>query len=226
MESLQKFVPLKVMRFIAMIALAGASSFLFAQADRATIEGLVTDSTGASIPAATVEILRTETKDIIQLKSNEAGRFFAPNLPLGTYRVTVTKDGFRTAVVDKLILQSQMSVRADVRLSIGQVTESVEVSADAPMLDASTATITAHLTTKQIQELPMITVGRKRDITSYLQFLPGVTAASTWGARVNGSNPGNSEVFLDGAPASQGNVRGGIQENGPPSSRWESSASS
>ena len=61
----------------------------------------------------------------------------------------------------------------------------------------------------------MITVGRKRDITSYLAYLPGVTTNSTWGARVNGSNPGNSEVFLDGAPASQGNVRGGIQENGP-----------
>jgi hypothetical protein len=61
----------------------------------------------------------------------------------------------------------------------------------------------------------MITVGQKRNITAYLQFLPGVTSSSTWGARVNGSNPGNSEVFLDGAPASQGNVRGGIQENGP-----------
>ena len=95
------------------------------------------------------------------------------------------------------------------------MTERVEVTADAPMLDASTATITAQLTTKQIQELPMITVGRKRDITSYLAYLPGVTTNSTWGARVNGSNPGNSEVFLDGAPASQGNVRGGIQENGP-----------
>ena len=61
--------------------------------------------------------------------------------------MSVTKEGFRAAVVDKLILQSQMSVRADVRLSIGQVAESVEVNAAAPMLDASTATITAQLTT-------------------------------------------------------------------------------
>ena len=100
-------------------------------------------------------------------------------------------------------------------LELGSVAEVVEVTSEAPMLDASTATVTAALTTKQIGELPMITTGRKRDITSFLQFLPGVTTASTWGARVNGSNPGNSEVFLDGAPASQGNVRGGIQENGP-----------
>jgi hypothetical protein len=197
------------------IASLGAANFLLAQADRATIEGIVTDATGAAVADAKVSVVRIETNNLIPLKTNETGRYYAANLPLGTYRVTVEKAGFRASQVDNLILQSQMSVRADVRLSVGAMTERVEVSAEAPMLDASTATITAQITTKQIQELPLITVGRKRDITSYLAFLPGVTTTSTWGARVNGSNPGNSEVFLDGAPASQGNVRGGIQENGP-----------
>jgi hypothetical protein len=216
MKRFESTESLNVRPLTALLLLLGAvPGLLLAQADRATIEGVVTDASGASIAAATVKTLRIETNDVIQLKTNEAGRYFLPNLPLGTYRVTVEKEGFRTAVVDNLLLQSQMSVRADVRLTIGQVTDRVEVTAEAPMLDASTATITAQLTTKQIGELPMITVGRKRDITAYLQFLPGVTSASTWGARVNGSNPGNSEVFLDGAPASQGNVRGGIQENGP-----------
>jgi hypothetical protein len=202
-------------RLLLVIASLGAANFLLAQADRATIEGIVTDATGAAVADAKVSVVRIETNNLIPLKTNETGRYYAANLPLGTYRVTVEKAGFRASQVDNLILQSQMSVRADVRLSVGAMTERVEVSAEAPMLDASTATITAQITTKQIQELPLITVGRKRDITSYLAFLPGVTTTSTWGARVNGSNPGNSEVFLDGAPASQGNVRGGIQENGP-----------
>jgi hypothetical protein len=199
---------------LALVILA-ASCVLFAQADRATIEGIVTDASGAAIPDAQVNIVRIETNILIPLQTNEAGRYFAANLPLGTYRVVVEKAGFRAAQVDNLILQSQTSVRADVRMEIGSVTERVEVTAGAPMLDASTATITAQLTTKQIQELPVITVGRRRDITSYLAFLPGVTTISTRAARVNGSSPGNSEVFLDGAPASQGNVRGGIQDNGP-----------
>jgi hypothetical protein len=199
---------------VFMLSLAG-TGLLLAQADRATIEGIVTDASGAAIPGAKVSITRIETNDSIVLQSNELGRYFAPNLPLGAYRVRVEKEGFRAAIVDNIVLQSQMSVRADVKLDVGAMSEHVEVSAEAPMLDPSTATVTAQLTTKQIGELPLITVGRKRDITSYLAFLPGVTTASTWGARVNGSNPGNSEVFLDGAPASQGNVRGGIQENGP-----------
>jgi hypothetical protein len=193
----------------------GVTQVAFGQTDRGTIEGIVTDNTGASIAEAKVEIVRTETNDVIILRTNEFGRFYAPNLPLGTYQVTVEKEGFRSGRMANIILQSQTSARADFQLSLGAVTETVEVSAQAPIIDASTATITQQLTTKQIQDLPMIQVGRKRDITAYLQYLPGVDKASTWGARVNGSVPGNSEVFLDGAPASQGNVRGGIQENGP-----------
>ncbi len=204
-----------VIRVTLIISLGAAANLLFAQADRATIEGIVSDSSGSAVAGARVQIIRVETNDQIVLTTNEIGRYFAPNLSLGTYRVVVEKEGFQTAQLDQIILQSQMSSRADFSLRIGSVTDRVDVTAEAPMLDASTATITAQLTTKQIEDLPLITTGRKRDITSYLQFLPGVTTASTWGARVNGSNAGNSEVFLDGAPASQGNVRGGIQENGP-----------
>ena len=200
---------------LMLVALVGAAGILFAQQDRATIEGLVTDSSSAAVGDARVSIVRVQTNDTIVLRTNGEGRFFAPNLPVGTYNVSITKEGFETAETKDLILQSQMSVRADFSLKVGAVSEHVEVNAEAPMVDASNATVAAQLTTKQIDDLPLITIGRKQDITSYLQYLPGVTTASTWGARVNGSNPGNSEIFLDGAPASQGNVRGGIQENGP-----------
>ncbi len=193
-----------------------AGGILFAQQDRATIEGLVLDSSGATVPDAKVSVVRVQTNDTIVLKTNGEGRFFAPNLPPGHLRrFGVTKAGFETADAKNLILQSQMSVRADFKLKVGTMTEHVEVNDQAAMVDASNATVTTPLTTKQINDLPLITIGRKMDITSYLQYLPGVTTASTWGARVNGSNPGNSEIFLDGAPASQNNVRGGVQENGP-----------
>ena len=140
-------------RLVLLLASLGAASFLLAQADRATIEGIVRDASGAAVADAKVTVIRIETNSLIPLKTNEVGRYYAANLPLGTYRVTVEKTGFRAAQVDNLILQSQMNVRADVRMEVGSMTERVEVTADAPMLDASTATITAQLTTKQIQEL-------------------------------------------------------------------------
>ena len=76
-------------------------------------------------------------------------------------------------------------------------------------------TLITTLVAKQVEDLPVVNIGGKRNIGQWLQFLPGVNNPSTWGARVNGANAGNSEIFLDGAPASQGNVRGGIQETGP-----------
>lgn len=186
-----------------------------AQADRATIEGFVTDTAAAAVPQAHVLISRIETGDEILVTTNEQGRYFLPNLPAGNYRVTVEKEGFQLAEYEGLRVQSQATVRADFTLQVRSVSTHLVVYSDSSLLEHSAPTTGAQLTTRQIRDAPLITVGRKRDITGYLQLLPGSGNASTWSARVNGSSPGNSEVFLDGAPASQGNARGSIQENGP-----------
>ena len=202
-------------RIGVLAALTWAPCPLFGQADRATIEGIVSDADGAPIAAARILIVRIETNDEILLSTNDSGRYVVPNLPTGLYRVTAAREGFRTAELDNVRLPSQATVRADFSLQLGSVTTRMEVYSEAPMLDHSTPTLGTQLTASQIHDSPLMVVGRKRDITAFLQFLPGVTTSSTWAARVNGSNPGNSEVFLDGAPASQGNARGAIQENGP-----------
>ena len=121
------------LRLLLLLTSLGAANVLLAQADRATIEGIVTDPSGAAIADAKVDITQIETNTVTPLKTNEVGRYFAANLPLGTYRVAVEKAGFRAAQVDNLILQSQMSVRADVKMTVGAMTERVEVSAEAPM---------------------------------------------------------------------------------------------
>lgn len=82
-------------RIVSMMLLV--TGLLFAQADRATIEGIVTDASGAAVADARVNVTRIETNDLIVLKTNDVGRYFAANLPLGTYRVRVEKDGFRSA---------------------------------------------------------------------------------------------------------------------------------
>ena len=201
---------------VLLLAVAGClTPRVAAQQDRATIEGLVTDSSAALIADAQVSIVHIETNDEVLLRTNETGRYFAPNLPIGTYRVKVSKSGFNSAMQDKVQLQAQASVRLDFTLTVGNVTETVLVQSAAPLVDASTATITSTLTNQQVEDLPVINVGAKRNIGQWLQFMPGVNSSTTWGARVNGANGGNTEVFLDGAPASQGNVRGGFQETGP-----------
>ncbi len=186
-----------------------------AQVDRGTIEGFVTDASGGTIPEALVVITHVQTRDVLQLRTNALGRYMGPNLSIGTYRVEVQAEGFQTAIQDQVRLEALASVRLDFSLTLGSVRQSIVVQAKAPLVDASNPTLSATLTAKQVADLPVINIGAKRNIGQWLQFLPGVNNASSWGARVNGANAGNSEIFLDGAPASQGNVRGGIQETGP-----------
>ena len=206
----------RVHRFGKLLLLSTlACGLALAQTDRATVEGVVKDPSGAVIPDATIAIVKVDTNELTELRTNGAGRFFAPNLPIGTYRVKVERPGFQSVVQEDVNLLAQSHVRLDFSLSLGNVQQTVAVQAEAPIVDASTPTITSALTTKQVNDLPVINIGAKRNIGQFLQFLPGANNATTWGARVNGSNGGNSEIFLDGAPASQGNVRGGVQETGP-----------
>ena len=188
---------------------------LSAQTDRGTILGTVADISGLMVPDVSIELVRLETKDVLELRTNRFGRYVGPNLPIGTYQVIVQAPGFQKAKQEPVRLEAQGNLHINFVLKPGNVQQTVIVKAEAPLVDASTPAITTTLSAQQVNDLPVINIGAKRNIGQWLQFVPGVNRTSTWGARVNGANGGNSEVFLDGAPASQGNVRGSIQETGP-----------
>ncbi len=205
---------MKARRVLCLILAAGGLSLLLAQVDRGTIEGLVGDASGAAVPQAVVRIIRLETNDVTQLITNEVGRYFAPNLALGTYAVEVEREGFRTARRAPIILRAQLSARADFSLEVGALSERVEVSAQPPMVDASTATTTSSMTTKYINEMPFIYVGRDRKIIDYLRFLPGLTLGDQNNPAAYGAMRSSNEFFVDGAPGSaQPNQQGGYGEN-------------
>ena len=185
----------------------------FAQ-DRGTIEGTVTDTAGAAVPLAKIEIVQLDTNAKWSLDSNDTGRYYSPNMPLGQYKVTVQKDGFATAISNGFAVSSQSSVRVDIKLQVAAVSQSVEVNGQAEMLDTSTTTISESLTTKSLNELPLISFGQKADVTAYLQYLPGAEGNTTSAPSMSGSEASTNEVFVDGAPASDGVFRGSIWENG------------
>src|ERR1700738_2191913 len=88
----------RIAKFCVLFSLFGISAPAYGQIDRATIEGIVTDTSGASVADAHVTVTRVTANDKIQLRTNTSGRYFAPNLPIGEYRVNVEKPGFRSAV--------------------------------------------------------------------------------------------------------------------------------
>src|SRR5260370_11713780 len=190
---------------------------ILAESDRGGNEGVVTDRRGAAVPRAQVQIVQIDTNSKIDLATNENGMYFAPNLPLGSYRIILEKKGFHRIVREPVLIRAQTHARVDFTFQVGEVSETDSVTGEAPLLDISTTSLATGLTTQFINQLPLILSGEKRSITQYLQFTPGPSSNDTmWTARVNGALPGDTEVFIDGAPGSEwGTRRVSIEENGP-----------
>ncbi|PYS13571.1 MAG: hypothetical protein DMG15_10755, partial [Acidobacteria bacterium] len=181
-----------------------------AQVDRGTIVGAVTDPSGAVIPGTQIKVVKIDTNATTDLETNSAGLYTAPNLPLGTYRLIFEKAGFGKLVRQPVEIRAGGEVRVDATLSVGNVSESVSVSTEAPLIDVGTVSNTAGFKSELTQELPLINTGTKRDITAFIQNLPGAN-----GNTMNGAVNGSTEVFIDGAPANERLVNGGIAEVGP-----------
>jgi len=187
----------------------------FGQIDRGTIQGEVKDQSGAVIPGATVKITQIATNSTIDLTTNSQGIYIAPNLPVATYRVTISATGFGTFVREPVELRSRTEIRVDATMQPGAVNEQVDVNAAAPLLDTAAVNNSSSMQSDLIQELPMIVVGTKRDITGFLNNMPGTTQTNTFIPSVNASPTGLTEAFIDGAPASERIQKGALAENGP-----------
>src|SRR5262244_1291605 len=107
----------------------------------ATISGSVKDMTGAVLPGVEVKVTQTETSVARTTVTNETGSYVLPNLPLGPYRLEAALPGFRTFVQTGITLQVGSSPTLDVVLQVGQVSEQVEVEANAALVETRTSTI-------------------------------------------------------------------------------------
>src|SRR4029078_1196134 len=111
-------------------------SVAFAQTTgTATVVGTITDNTGAIVPGASVSIVNTETQFVSNGETNAEGAYYVPNLKPGTYTLTVQAQGFKRYVREGVILRTSEQPRIDVQLEVGAVTESINVTGSAPLLE-------------------------------------------------------------------------------------------
>ena len=172
---------------------------LSGQANLATITGLVTDVSEAAIPGANVIVRNTGTNIERTLSTNEVGAYTVTNLIPGEYELTVQSDGFRTFVQRAIVLQTGQTLRSDVELEIGQLTESVTVDAQLITLNTENGTIKGDvIVMEEIQELPLA----GRDFTDLAFFVPGVVPKAEGGqgsfANINGARASNTNFYVDG----------------------------
>jgi hypothetical protein len=140
-------------QLVVLFVLLAAS--LAAQQGRGSIQGTVTDSSGAVIAGANIAIVNVETNTTFTTQSSSEGYYSAPTLAVGNYNVTVEKQGFKRAVRTGVNLQVDQRAQVDVTLDVGAVAESVEVQAQAPLVDSSSASIGKVVENRRVVELPL-----------------------------------------------------------------------
>ena len=156
----------------ALLLSLSTASLAMAQLVSATIVGSVTDATGAVVPNAKVILTETNTGVDRVSTSNASGNFTYPNLPPGRYRVTVEMTGFKKEIRDGINLEVDSTARADMKLTPGVVSESVEVTAEAAVLKTDRADITSTVDSVQVSELPNLFNGNYQLM---LSLVPGVS---------------------------------------------------
>ena len=181
-------------RLLAAVVLTGLAVVPAAAQGTSSISGTVADSTGGVIPGASVTVTG-EAGVTLTAVTNSQGVFTVPAIPAGTYKVTVTLQGFKTAVIDKLQVVVGTPTNLPVKLELGQLTEQVKVSSSSELINTQTATVTTTLNSDQLNRMPTVS----RNALNAVTFLPGVNTATTNRAStVNGLPESMINITLDG----------------------------
>lgn len=179
-----------------------------AQEFRATISGVVTDPSGAVVPNAAVTITEVNTGSISKTTSDAAGQYVVPFLMPGTYRLEVEANGFQKILRNGITLQSQEHPILNLTLQLGEASQTVTVTNDAPLIDQANASVGQIISTESVANLPL----NGRTPTTLTELSEGViTTAAPQIVHPFDNNAGNSwsiggtpnqvsEVLLDGSP--------------------------
>jgi hypothetical protein len=151
------------------------SHALLGQAVNGTLLGTVTDATGAAVPNAKVTATEVSTGAIHLSASNDSGNYTFPDLQPGLYSVTVEAKGFKKLTQQNITLLSNTTVRVDLALTLGNVTESVTVTTEPPQLQTDRADISTKLEAEAVVNMPL---GTNRNFQSLLNVVPGTSPAA------------------------------------------------
>jgi hypothetical protein len=169
--------PLKFSIYTLILLLTVTTGTASAQLTSGTITGTVTDESQALIPGVDVTVTNPATGLTRDLVTNEVGRYEAPNLPIGTYEVTAALPGFGTAIRQGVALTVGRTAVIDIVLQVGQVAQTIEVQADALMVETTQATVAHLIDQLEVENLPLV----NRDLTQLAFLQPGILKVGSSG---------------------------------------------
>jgi hypothetical protein len=194
-----------------------APMFAWAQASvQATISGVITDPSGAVIPGVSITAENTGTHQTARTSTNPSGNYVLTNLPSGDYNVRAEKEGFQVCVNLGVHLDPAASVLSNCTLKVGQVTQTVEVTALALQVQTTEAKVTRTVDETQMTDLPI----NGRNFVSLFGLQPGVVQAFSFNSfqamsvfasqctMVNGLTGESNNMLIDGTPSTRTRANG------------------
>jgi hypothetical protein len=178
------------------ILLVSASTTAYAQGgSTSSISGVVVDRGGGLVPGATVVVKNTSTGATFNATTSANGSFNVPAVNPGTYTVTVSLSGFKTAVLNDVVANAGVPATVRAVLDVGGITETVVVSGATEIVQTQASSVAATVNVKQIQSLPLTS----RNVLDFVTFLPGVnTPGGNRDSTVNGLPQSAINITLDG----------------------------
>lgn len=169
-----------------------------------TLTGTVMDTSGGAIPGATVVIKNSATGVTTEATSSSQGTFTVPALLPGTYSVTVSLTGFKTAIFNDVVLNAGVPQNITARLEVGGMAETVVVEGATKLVQTVSSAVSSTVNTKQIQSLPLTS----RNVMDFVTFLPGVsTPGGNRQSSINGLPRGAINITLDGVNIQDNTLR-------------------
>lgn len=193
------------MRKLLLVLCLGAG-VVFGQSTTGEIAGTVTDPTGAAVPGVQITFTNENTGEVKVVESGATGDYLATQLQVGSYKAAVQSEGFRTAERPGIALSALQSLRVDFVLELGQITETVTITSQAPQVDTRSTQIGMTVDDRRIKDLPL----NGRNPLDLVRLVPGVQRVSTTirpsfgqqNMNINGGRHFSVNYLLDGGSMS------------------------
>jgi len=191
--------------FSLILLLTAATQGIFAQTYSGSIRGRVTDATGGAIAGADVVATSLTTNSVERTKTSQSGDYTLSFLNEGTYRIEISSSGFKSQITDKVKLDLNQRATVDAVLQTGQVSESVNVSADSTQLNEVSSEIGDVIDKERLSELPVQAGSNGRSPLLLAKLSPGVSSTSSNNSNINNFSLGGgravtNEILVDGLP--------------------------
>src|SRR5438128_7801382 len=186
----------RILTLLVLASFLSVVTCIAAGAQRATaqISGTVKDQSGAVLPGAEVTATQTETGAIRMTISDETGSYVLPNLPVGPYKLEVSLPGFRTFIQSGIVLQVNSSAAVNAVLNVGQVSETIEVQANAAMVETRSTGIGQTVENTRILELPLI----GRQVSDLIPLIGAALPLTTTDTTYRGVYPNTTSFSIAG----------------------------